>query len=199
MRSTRINQRRKRPPLWWILAIAGSVAAVGWIGSRLSTGSYLSDLSADQSTSATPDQNLRRALAPAPDFTVELIGGASFTLSEHLAVDGRPVVLNFWASWCFPCREEMPDFDAVSHEVPEVLVIGIAVEDTPQAAREFAAEVGVSYPLGIDLDRTVASAYSVFGLPTTLIINENGTMLREVTGQLTKERLLELIAQDLEL
>lgn len=89
---------------------------------------------------------------PAPDFTLTLFDGTDFRLSRHLSDDGRPVVLNFWASWCAPCREEMPAFDTVARRRPEVLFVGVAVRDTEAEARSFAAEIGVAYPLGIDAD-----------------------------------------------
>lgn len=86
----------------------------------------------------------------APDFSIDLLDGTSFRLSDHLADDGRPVILNLWASWCNPCREEMPAFDVAAMQHGDVYFIGIAVEDDPDAARAFADEVGVSYALAID-------------------------------------------------
>jgi len=131
---------------------------------------------------------------PAPDFSVRLFDGSTFTLSEHLATDGRPVVLNFWASWCAPCRAEMPDFDAVATEKPGLLVLGVAVQDSEANAREFAEEVGVSYPLGIDSDETVAAAYRYLGLPATWLISSDGTIARQVNGQIDAEALREMVA-----
>lgn len=129
----------------------------------------------------------------APDFTLDLFGGTRFTLSEHLRRDGRPVVMNFWASWCVPCREEMPAFDAVARRRPEVLFLGVAVEDTEIAARRFAEEVGVSYPLGLDADRVIVEAYPTLGLPTTWFITSEGIIAARWMGQLDEARLESLI------
>lgn len=133
----------------------------------------------------------------APDFTLELFDGETFTLSEHLAVDGRPVVLNFWASWCVPCRVEMPAFDAVARSRPEVLFLGVAVQDTEAAARQFAEEVAVSYPLGLDADGAIIELYPVLGLPTTLFITPDGTLADHWAGQLHQDSLESLIEEHL--
>lgn len=131
---------------------------------------------------------------PAPDFTVRLLDGSTFTLSEHLATDGRPVVLNFWASWCAPCRAEMPEFDILAEEKPGLLVLGVAVQDTEEKAREFADEIAVGYPLGFDGSETVAAAYPFLGLPATWLIAADGTISRQVNGQVNAEMLREMVA-----
>jgi thiol-disulfide isomerase/thioredoxin len=92
------------------------------------------------------------------------------------------VVLNFWASWCVPCRTEMPEFDRFATAHPEVTVIGVAVEDTEEAARAFAAEVGVGYPLG--LDDSIGDLYPRLGLPTTYVIRQ-GVVVSKSDGALT--------------
>lgn len=129
----------------------------------------------------------------APDFTLALFDGATFTLSSHLAEDGRPVVLNFWASWCLPCRHEMPAFDAVAHERPGIFMLGVAVKDTEPAARAFAGEVGVSYALGHDSDGTILEKYPTLGLPATWFITDDGTVAEQWFGQLDESLLGEMI------
>lgn len=138
----------------------------------------------------------RGALAgeAAPPFSLVMFDGTSFDLAAHVAGDGRPIVLNFWASWCFPCRTEMPEFDEVAIEHPDVLFLGVAIEDTEAPAREFAEEVQVSYPLGIDGDGTISAAYPHIGLPTTYLIDGDGTVRRQIQGQVTKA-LLEAIVE----
>lgn len=135
---------------------------------------------------------------PAPDFSVTLFDGTDFRLSSHLSDDGRPVVLNFWASWCVPCREEMPAFDAVSRRRPEVFFLGVAVEDTEAEARTFAAEIGVSYPLGIDPDSAILEQYPILGLPTTWFISADGLIAATWAGQLDPTKLEDLIDQHLD-
>lgn len=139
------------------------------------------------------DESSSRA---APNFSTTLLDGSRFDLAEHLATDGRPVILNFWASWCAPCKAEMPDFDEVSREKPGVRVIGIAVSDTIENATAFAEEIGVSYGLGIDESEVIAAAYPFIGLPSTWFIDEQGVIVREFAGQVTAETLREYIAGD---
>jgi thiol-disulfide isomerase/thioredoxin len=129
----------------------------------------------------------------APDFAVDLIAGGRFRLSDHLESDGRPVILNLWASWCGPCREEMPALDAVSFANPEVFLIGVAVDDDPTAARNFAAEIGVSYALAVDEDDSVGARYPSPGLPATFFIDGDGQVVRIVYGGVTQDQVQELI------
>ena len=131
--------------------------------------------------------------AKAPDFELTLFDGQEFDLSSHLDGDGRPVVLNFWASWCIPCRVEMPAIDAVARRRTDILFLGIAVQDAEPAARGFADEVGVSYPLGYDTDGTILEAYPILGLPATWIIAADGTVAGQFFGQLDEDTLTDLI------
>jgi thiol-disulfide isomerase/thioredoxin len=133
----------------------------------------------------------------APSFTVDLFGGGHFSLEDHLSTDGRPVVLNFWASWCVPCREEMPAFDTVAQRRPDVLFIGVAVQDSAESAMAFADEVAVSYPLGLDDDGQILELYPILGLPTTTLITGNGNIATTWSGQLDAERLESLIDEHL--
>lgn len=133
----------------------------------------------------------------APDFTLDLFDGTRFTLSEHLSRDGKPVVMNFWASWCVPCRVEMPAFGAVARRHRDILFLGVAVQDTEPAARQFAEEVGVSYPLGLDDDGEIAELYPTFGLPTTWFITSEGRIAAQFVGQLGEDSLESMIEEHL--
>jgi len=131
--------------------------------------------------------------APAQDFSIQLFDGSEFSLSGHLADDGRPVLLNFWASWCGPCKEEMPALEAFSRAHPEILVVGVAVTDQEQPARQFAlVELGVTYPTGIDLDGSISELYDFLGLPTSWLIGPDLRVLRYLAGTLTPEVLEDL-------
>ncbi len=134
--------------------------------------------------------------SPAPDFEVELLDGSMFRLSEHLATDGRPLVLNLWASWCPPCRAEMPDFNRFAASKPGIAVIGVAIEDDEAAARAFVEELGIDYLIGLDEAGVIGTRYPYLGLPATWVIGSDGTLRREVIGQVTFEFLNEIVAQE---
>lgn len=170
----------------WLIGAAASILLFS-----VATGFWL-EAEADSSTEPVPFERTKAA-----DFSVDLIGGGTFTLSEHLRIDGRPVVLNFWASWCGPCRAEMPAFEEVARQNPSVLFVGIAVADDLEAALQFAEEIGVSYPLGVDTTETIASKYPFIGLPTTWFIDGEGRIAREFIGQIQKADLLQFLADDL--
>ncbi|HSJ71199.1 MAG TPA: TlpA disulfide reductase family protein [Acidimicrobiia bacterium] len=126
----------------------------------------------------------------APIFAVETMDG-SFSLSDHLANDGRPVFLNLWASWCFPCREEMPAIDRSSLQHPDIAFIGVSVQDSREDAIAFAEEIGVRYTLGFDDDDSVDGAYRPLGLPASYIISSEGIILERIFGKITEDDLAE--------
>lgn len=127
---------------------------------------------------------------PAPDFTVELIDGGTFTLS---AARGQPVIVNLWASWCAPCREEIPDISAFATAHPEVTVVGVAVQDPEKSAREFAATIGATYPLALGTTE-FEDAYPHLGLPATFVIDENGTVIEVINGIVNEEILADALS-----
>ena len=133
---------------------------------------------------------------PAPDLSFPIFDGSTFELAEHIATDGRPIVLNLWASWCFPCRTEMPEFSKLADENPDVAFVGVAVQDSRGPAEEFADEIGVSYPLGIDESGDVVASYPFVGLPTTYLIGADGAVARQIQGQVTGPVLQAFIDHD---
>lgn len=125
----------------------------------------------------------------APDFTVMTLDGEGFTLSDHLDNDGRPVFLNMWASWCPPCRSEMPDINAASESHDDVRFIGVAVNDVPADSAEFAASIDIGYTIGFDEDGSVSQAYRVPGLPASYVISSGGIILERIFGSVTEAEI----------
>ena len=119
--------------------------------------------------------------APAPDFDVTLFDGERLRLSD---LAGQVVVLNFWASWCPPCRDEMPSFEEawLAARDDGVVFVGLASGDLEADARAFADHVGVTYPLGLDLDGAVADRYLIRVMPTTYFIDREGLLQRKLSG-----------------
>lgn len=118
---------------------------------------------------------------PAPNFTVPLLDGDSFDLARHIASDGRPVILNLWASWCIPCRTETPDLSAFAEHNPGTFVIGVAVMDTEGQARRFAEEFRPFHALAIG-DDGFEALYRTPGLPATFFIDSGGTIVDIIYG-----------------
>ena len=127
----------------------------------------------------------------APFFEVALLDGGTFDLSEQLEL-GKPVVVNLWASWCIPCRTEMPDLSAFAAAHPEVTMIGVAVEDRLEKARAFAAEISPVYSLAMG-DPAFEDSYPRLGLPVTYVIDATGTVTAVHNGIIDFEALEELI------
>lgn len=120
----------------------------------------------------------------APAFTLSDLEHTSARLTLA-AFRGRPVIVNFWASWCTPCRKEMPLIEATyRHLSSRIAFVGIDSNDTRSAAVAFAHEVGVSYPLAYDPGGSVASGYGLLGLPTTVFVDANGRIVGRELGQL---------------
>jgi thiol-disulfide isomerase/thioredoxin len=140
------------------------------------------------SATNTPGATAQQDPEIAPSFTVPTADG-EFSLAEHLASDGRPIFLNLWASWCFPCREEMPAIDRSSQAFPEIMFIGVSVQDSRSDAEEFAEEIGVTYLLGFDERNEVDGAYRPLGLPASYIISGDGVIVERIFGKVSEEDL----------
>lgn len=140
------------------------------------------------------DPNVPGANETAPTFQLETVDGGVFDLTEHLSNDGRPVVLNLWASWCPPCRAEMPAINTASQRHPEVAFVGVAVQDDPIKSADFATEIGITYTIALD-DGSVEDAYPVMGLPGTFFINSDGTIAKRHFGVVTIDSLDDDIAE----
>ena len=114
----------------------------------------------------------------APQLAVTLFNGEELRLSD---LKGKVVVLNFWASWCPPCRWEMPAFERMWQEYRDqgVVFVGVAISDAEEDAQAFARKIGVTYPVGLDATGRAARDFRVFGLPTTFLIDRDGNEARK--------------------
>jgi len=130
----------------------------------------------------------------APDFALPSTSGETVALHA----ENRPVVLNFWATWCAPCRAEMPAFQRISQRYgDQIAVIGVNQRETPARVTSFALEVGTTYPLLLDEDGAVNGTYRIRALPTTVFIDADGVVQEVFSGILTEGALQEKIERHL--
>ena len=153
------------------------------------------------SNGETTDPTSGSDLEAAPEFEFTLyqgegeLGGSELSMSD---LQGKPVVLNFWAGLCPPCRAEMPDFQAFHDENRNRLtVLGIDVGQftnlgSQEDARLLLTDLGVTYPAGYTTDSTIMRRYEVLGMPTTVFINSRGEVFRNWGGILDHEKLQEI-------
>jgi peroxiredoxin len=164
---------------WSILILIVALVGGGWIFvNRLPAG-------AAASTGALPPAPA--VGHPAPDFTLTDLDGNTFTLSE---LRGQPVVLNFWATWCPPCRAEMPELQAASERLNgEVAIIGVNQGENAQQIAGFVQPLGFTFPMPLDERMDVSRQYLVRNLPTTFFIDRDGIIRYTQVGPLTEATL----------
>ncbi len=117
----------------------------------------------------------------APAFDLRTLDGTRVQLA---ALRGRPVIVNFWASWCTPCRQEFPLLvDALAkYRKDRLAVVGVVYQDIPDEARAFAKQMKATWPLGVDSDRSTALAYGVRAIPQTFFITPTGVINQRIFG-----------------
>lgn len=142
----------------------------------------------------TTGQEAVGQVRPAPDFDVTLFSGQTRRLSE---LRGRPVVVNFWASWCPPCRDEAPIFERVwrDYQGKGVEFIGLDIWDTETEAKKFLERYSLTYPNAPDPRGKTAVEYGVFGIPETFFVDREGQIVRRWNGPLNEDKLRAFIEE----
>lgn len=171
-----------RDPLrWFLFSLAVLLAGVVWVWA-----------------SAAPANSVTGGRIPspregfvAPDFTLELLDGGEVTLSD---LRGQVVLLNLWASWCPPCREEMPAIQNVYNRYQArgftVIALNTTYQDGEREASEFIEEMGLSFPVALDRTGEVSRRYLLRALPTTFFIDTEGVIQKVVVGGPMSEALI---------
>ena len=180
-----MDRRRQRWKRWW-LALA-LVVSLGVIASRgHAQVRFAEQAPAAGMATTTPAEERPPALAvlfEAPDFTLSTPSGASLSLAE---LRGKVVLLNFWATWCVPCRKEMPAIEALYQRYKDrgLEVVAISLDKVAAAPVEaFVKEAGVTYRVALDPTWATARAYGVRGLPATFLLDRTGNVVLRELGE----------------
>src|SRR5574338_132446 len=159
------------PRAWLVVAFLLPLILLGaW-------GAWLAGRTADDGTAA-------RVGHPAPAFALADLDGNPVRLAD---LRGRPVLLNFWASWCGPCLDEFPLLTAAAErsDAADLAIVGVVYHDNSEAARTFMRRMGADWATAMDPGDAVAQAYGIYGPPETFFIDRDGILAGRQVGQLT--------------
>lgn len=179
----------------WIALVVALVLVISGayvLYNKYSDDYYTGDKLANTTKTTQADNeygNTQTSLAP--DFTVYDEKGNEVKLSDYR---GQPVVLNFWATWCYYCKEEMPDFNKAYKEYPDVQFLMInatdGVQETKQKAMQYVADEGYDFPVFYDTELDAVNSYYISSFPTTFFIDENGELVTYANGMLEYDMLV---------
>jgi len=136
----------------------------------------------DQASPQAKRVNVAEVGQPAPDFELQTFDGKTVRLAD---LRGKPVLINFWASWCTPCRKEFPFLQALADKNPELEVLGVTEDKIPSEARSFVKSKKAKWPMLNDETGTVAKEYGVRPIPQTMFVDRDGTLTVRVNAPLT--------------
>lgn len=160
--------------------------AIGW-------GILAPSLAPREAASGVGRQRAPERGLPIGDFELTQLDGEKVRLSDFRET---PVVINFWASWCEPCKKEMPVFEAVYSEQPEEFVIlAVNPDEGRDTAEKFAGSLGLTFPILLDENQDMQKQLMVRGLPTTFFVDAEGVLRAQHVGELNRQLFLDYLAK----
>lgn len=174
---------------WNLLMLGIAILGTSWI--------FLSRAPTTETTNGKPLPSPREGFS-APDFTLDLLDSGQITLSD---LRGKVVLVNFWASWCPPCRAEMPAIEEVYRSYRdlglEVLGVNTTDQDSQSSAEAFVQENGFTFPVLLDYTGAISAAYNLHGLPSSFFIDREGVIRSVVVGGPMSKALIQSKVEDL--
>ena len=168
-------------------------SGTGEAGREQSAGSSQADAKAaagqgDSVIEFKPGMPIKEGVA-APDFTGELMDGTSITLSE---LQGKPVIINFWATWCGPCVKEMPAFERLKDDFGDKIgIIAVNCGDDAETVKDFVEENGYTFPVVLDEEYSISMLYPTNSIPYTVVLDAEGKVAHISTGALDADTMYE--------
>lgn len=182
--------------LWVVLSVAVLALVIGGLSFKL----FLSTAESSSAASSggvvlLPSTGQRAALAAgnnAPDFTLNGLTGAALSLSDYR---GQVVLVNFWATWCPPCRAEMPDMQQVYMERKDrgFTIVAVNIQEAREPISNFVGKYSLAFPIALDTAGTVSQLYGIYGLPTSYFVDRSGRIAEVHVGPLTKSDILKKV------
>jgi thiol-disulfide isomerase/thioredoxin len=160
---------------WNVLIVVILVAGAAWTATSRVTSAL-----------STRD----RARRATPDLALDTLDGGKFRLADHI---GKPVIVNFWATWCPPCRAELPAFEEVyrNNRDQGLVVVGVDVAESSDAVAKFVAETGLTFPIALDVSGETTELYRIEGMPTTFFVGRDGRIHDMIIGGPLTEAAIE--------